>query len=66
MKILALRLKELKGRCEKEKGEEVKVRLRSIVSKMGAKQCLSMEELNYLLSLAGLERRIGLKMNKVM
>jgi hypothetical protein len=28
MKILAIRLKELKLKCEKEQGEELKIRLR--------------------------------------
>lgn len=41
MKVLSIRLKELKLRCEKEKGEELKKSLQEIISKIGAKQCLS-------------------------
>lgn len=66
MKVLGMRLKELKLRCDKEEGEDLKVRLREITSKIGAKQCLSTEELNYLLDLAGLQKRVAKKMNKIL
>jgi hypothetical protein len=66
MKLLAHRLKELKLRCEKEKGEELKIRLREIIGRVGAKQCLSTEELSYLLDVAGLQKRIAIKMNKIL
>ncbi len=66
MKVLGMRLKEMKLRCQKEEGEELKVHLREITSKIGAKQCLSTEELNYLLDLAGLQKRVAKKMNKIL
>lgn len=41
MKVLSARLMELKKRCSEEKGEELKIKLREILGKVGAKQCLS-------------------------
>jgi hypothetical protein len=64
MTVLALRLKELKLKCEKESGQSLKISLRDIINRIGAKQCISTEELSYLLDLTGLQKRIALKMNK--
>jgi hypothetical protein len=64
MTTLSHRLKELKLHCEKESGQELKIRLRDIINRIGAKQCISTEELSYLLELTGLQKRIALKMNK--
>ena len=36
------------------------------MSKVGAKQCLSTDELSYLLDVAGLQKRIAVKMNKIL
>jgi hypothetical protein len=66
MNVLALRLKELKLHCEKESGQALKISLRDIISRIGAKQCISTEELSYLLDRTGLQKRIALKMNKFM
>ena len=66
MKVLAHRLKELKLHCEKESGQALKINLRDIINRIGAKQCISTEELSYLLDLTGLQKRIALKMNKFM
>lgn len=43
MSVLSLRLKELKLHCEKEEGQSLKVSLRDIISRIGAKQCISTE-----------------------
>lgn len=43
MSVLSLRLKELKLHCEKEEGQALKVSLRDIISRIGAKQCISTE-----------------------
>lgn len=64
MKTLAERLRELKLKCESEQGESLKLKLREILGRVGAKQAINTEELAYLLDLAGLQKRIALKMNK--
>jgi len=53
-------------RCEKEKSEELKIKLREILSKVGIKQCLSTDELSFLLDVAGLHKRVAFKMNKIL
>ena len=64
MNLLAERIKDLKLLCEGERGEDIQVELRRILGRVGVRQCISTEELEYLLELAGLEKRIALKMNK--
>jgi len=41
MKLLSLRLKELKLSCESEKGEQLKIKLRETLSRVSARQCIS-------------------------
>lgn len=66
MNVLAYRLKELKLHCEKDSGQTLKINLRDIINRIGAKKCISTEELSYLMDLTGLQKRIALKMNKFM
>lgn len=54
MALLAERIKDLKLACEGEGGEQLQVELRRVLGRVSARQCITTEELGYLLELAGL------------